>query len=45
MTARYDAVAEFYEGGGPDFYVDDVSIALFDLVGVVDGLAVLERRA
>ena len=42
MSARYDAVADFYEAGFPDAYDDDVSIALFDLIGPVAGLTVLD---
>jgi SAM-dependent methyltransferase len=41
-SARYDAVADFYEAGWPDSYDDEVSIALFDLLEPLDGLAVLD---
>ncbi len=40
--ARYDEVAEFYQTGWPDTYVDPVSVALFDLLGSVRGARVLE---
>jgi SAM-dependent methyltransferase len=41
-SARYDSVADFYEVGWPDAYDDEVSIALFDLIGPLEGLAVLD---
>jgi SAM-dependent methyltransferase len=41
-SARYDAVADFYEAGWPDSYDDEVSTTLFDLIGPLDGLAVLD---
>jgi SAM-dependent methyltransferase len=40
--ARYDAVAEFYEAGWTDVYDDSASVALFDLLGPVAGLSVLD---
>jgi SAM-dependent methyltransferase len=42
MEARYDAAADFYEAGWPDEYGDPTSIALFSLLGPVDGLRVLD---
>jgi SAM-dependent methyltransferase len=40
--ARYDAIADFYVAGWPDVYDDPPSVALFDLLGPVDGLRVLD---
>jgi ubiquinone/menaquinone biosynthesis C-methylase UbiE len=42
MVARYDAIADFYQTGWPDTYSDGVSVALFDLVGPLAGLRVLD---
>jgi SAM-dependent methyltransferase len=42
MGARYDAVADFYEAGWTDAYGDSVSVALFELLGAVVGLRVLD---
>jgi 2-polyprenyl-3-methyl-5-hydroxy-6-metoxy-1,4-benzoquinol methylase len=41
-TARYDAVADFYETGWTDTYADSVSTALFELLGPVTGLHLLD---
>ncbi|HUP71567.1 MAG TPA: methyltransferase domain-containing protein [Acidimicrobiales bacterium] len=41
-SARYDSVADFYEAGWPDSYDDDLSVTLFDLIGPLAGLAVLD---
>src|SRR5205085_6680171 len=40
--ARYDDVADFYSSGWLDVYDDAVSLALFDLLGQVDDLCVLD---
>jgi 2-polyprenyl-3-methyl-5-hydroxy-6-metoxy-1,4-benzoquinol methylase len=42
VHARYDAVADFYQAGWVDSYTDSVSSALFDLLGPVAGLRVLD---
>lgn len=41
-TARYDAVADFYETGWTDSYADSVSTALFELLGPVTALRLLD---
>src|SRR5438270_11838435 len=41
-TARYDAVADFYEAFAPDIYDDPPTVALLRLVGEVSGRAVLD---
>jgi len=41
-SARYDAVAEFYEAGWQDRYDDTVSLSFFQLLGPVVGLRVLD---
>lgn len=41
-SARYDAVADFYEDGWTDSYDDAVSLALFELLGPVRGSRVLD---
>jgi SAM-dependent methyltransferase len=41
-SARYDDVADFYIGGQPDSYDAEMDVALFDLVGSVDGARVLD---
>jgi 2-polyprenyl-3-methyl-5-hydroxy-6-metoxy-1,4-benzoquinol methylase len=40
--ARYDAIAEFYTSGWTDTYDDSVSVALFELLGQIEGLRVLD---
>lgn len=42
VNARYDTVADFYETGWPDSYADSASTALFDLLGPVTGLRLLD---
>jgi ubiquinone/menaquinone biosynthesis C-methylase UbiE len=42
MSARYDAVADFYVEGFSDDYGDDLSVALFELVGPVREVQVLD---
>ena len=41
-VARYDDVADFYSSGWLDVYDDAVSLALFDLLGPVNDLSVLD---
>ena len=41
-NARYDAVADSYETGWTDAYADSVSTALFELLGPVTGLHLLD---
>ena len=41
-AARYDDVADFYSSGQLDVYDDAVSLALFDLLGPVNDLSVLD---
>src|SRR4051794_37891280 len=41
-TARYDDIADFYEGFAPDTYDDPVAIALLGLAGDVSGMEVLD---
>jgi SAM-dependent methyltransferase len=41
-SARYDAVADFYEDGWTDSYGDAVSVALFELLGPLHGSRVLD---
>lgn len=40
--ARYDAIADFYEGFAPDVYNDPPTAALLRLVGDVTGLRILD---
>ena len=40
--ARYDEVADSYETGHPDVYDSEPDVSLLQLVGPVDGLAVLD---
>lgn len=42
MTARYDAIADFYAGRTGDDVADPATAALLDLVGDVSGLRVLD---
>jgi SAM-dependent methyltransferase len=42
VTARYDAVADFYEAGFPDEYDDSATAGLLDVAGPVAGLDVLD---
>ena len=41
-SVRYDDVADFYSSGWLDVYDDAVSLALFDLLGPVSDLCVLD---
>jgi SAM-dependent methyltransferase len=41
-TARYDKVAEFYQSRWPDTYGDPVSVALFDVLGPLRRVRVLD---
>jgi SAM-dependent methyltransferase len=41
-AARYDNVADFYISGQPDSYDAEVDVALFDLLGDIDGARVLD---
>lgn len=40
--ARYEAIADFYEGFAPDEYDDPPTRALLDLIGDVSGLRILD---
>ena len=40
--ARYDEIADFYEGFAPDTYDDSMAVALLGMVGDVQGLRVLD---
>lgn len=41
-SARYDEVADFYVSGQSETFDSEVDVALFDLVGAVDGARVLD---
>jgi 2-polyprenyl-3-methyl-5-hydroxy-6-metoxy-1,4-benzoquinol methylase len=41
-TARYDKVAELYQSRWPDTYGDPVSVALFDVLGPLRRVRVLD---
>jgi SAM-dependent methyltransferase len=41
-SARYDAVADFYDQFSPDVYEDPATAALLELIGDVSGLRVLD---
>jgi SAM-dependent methyltransferase len=42
MSARYDQIADFYEGFAPDLYNDPPTVALLRLLGDVRGLRLLD---
>jgi SAM-dependent methyltransferase len=41
-SARYDPVAEFYIDQQPDSYDTDIDVALFDLIGPLEGARVID---